>query len=480
MSQATEIIESFQTALEALDGIETDLERDDLAGLSVGLVEVADRLDAMHSLVVRAAEVAGVHEIAGAASITAYGAHKANTAKTRASALACTGRFLAEHDVTADAARSGEISAKHVSTLRSTGRSEPAVESLTDPDTQWTLLGYAAKHRFEDFRRVVRHWESVVDPDGTEERAAGAHERRGFDLQSIFDDAGYVGHVELGNLDGVLLKEAVDRLADEMFHADLAEAREWLGREPNLAELRTPRQRRADALVELVRRGAAVSPSVSGPVPLVELLIDSDTFGACVDWLAGDDDAYDGCDPETRVCETLDGRTVTPTEVAQSAFVGHIRRVVLDADSVVVDMGHKKRLFTGAAREAALIAGRWCDRQPFGLLGVSAAPKHPAGTSEFGPAVPAERTNAHSAQERPKGAISQRVAASAVTTIGGNTSTATATRPDRTERGARSTSPLEAITGISRATPPGTRTQNLRIQRGGRRIVSRVAPRDAV
>jgi hypothetical protein len=43
-----------------------------------------------------------------------------------------------------------------------------------------------------------------------------------------------------------------------------------------------------------------------------------------------------------------------------AAAMGHVRRVVLDSDGVVLDMGRKQRLFTGALREAVLMTSRWC------------------------------------------------------------------------------------------------------------------------
>ena len=43
-----------------------------------------------------------------------------------------------------------------------------------------------------------------------------------------------------------------------------------------------------------------------------------------------------------------------------AALVEHVRRVVFDSRGVVVDMGSKSRLFTGTAREAAILARAVC------------------------------------------------------------------------------------------------------------------------
>ncbi|WP_276968226.1 HNH endonuclease signature motif containing protein, partial [Desertimonas flava] len=40
-----------------------------------------------------------------------------------------------------------------------------------------------------------------------------------------------------------------------------------------------------------------------------------------------------------------------------AAFYGHVRRVVVDAAGVVIDLGRRSRLFTGTARDAAILQG---------------------------------------------------------------------------------------------------------------------------
>ena len=56
-------------------------------------------------------------------------------------------------------------------------------------------------------------------------------------------------------------------------------------------------------------------------------------------------------DPDTHRCETIDGVQLEPTEAITNALVNNVRRVVVDAAEVTLDMG-RKRLFTGALRDA--------------------------------------------------------------------------------------------------------------------------------
>src|SRR5690606_23035026 len=56
-----------------------------------------------------------------------------------------------------------------------------------------------------------------------------------------------------------------------------------------------------------------------------------------------------------RMCMTTTGIALDPTAAVAAALVGHVRRVVVNGEGRIIDFGHRKRLFTGAAREAALV-----------------------------------------------------------------------------------------------------------------------------
>ncbi|CAN5849327.1 hypothetical protein BH23ACT2_BH23ACT2_08430 [soil metagenome] len=59
-------------------------------------------------------------------------------------------------------------------------------------------------------------------------------------------------------------------------------------------------------------------------------------------------------------CSTLDGHPVDVTEAVAAALVGRVRRVVIGADSVVIDLGRRRRLFTGPAQLAARLGATHC------------------------------------------------------------------------------------------------------------------------
>lgn len=180
-----------------------------------------------------------------------------------------------------------------------------------------------------------------------------------------------------------------ERFTEAEFHKDLATRRAQWGDDAELHDLpRTLQQRRFDALVEVFRTAnTARDNGITGaaPAPLVNVLVDHDTWADLLvrSGLAPDADLTgDTIDPFTglaqprqlvaelmndpaellkRTCETSTGTQLRPLDVLRAALAGHIRRVVVNADGVVVDQGRKQRLFTGPAREAALLLLRRCE-----------------------------------------------------------------------------------------------------------------------
>jgi hypothetical protein len=151
---------------------------------------------------------------------------------------------------------------------------------------------------------------------------------------------------------------------------------------------RTGAQRRFDALMAIFA-AAAGSPAASGlPEPVVHFVVDDQTAHETLvragialpggDQIELDDDgsvADEGAlltdltdelvdDPEaflTRRCETQNGSPVHPSVVLRALLTGHVRRVVMDSRGVVIDYGTKQRLFTGLARQAAMVMNRTCE-----------------------------------------------------------------------------------------------------------------------
>ena len=99
---------------------------------------------------------------------------------------------------------------------------------------------------------------------------------------------------------------------------------------------------------------AAAAPGVVGAEPVVNIVTDAATFEAHLRRAAGQRDVEmpRPVEYDTFRFETTRGMVLDPADIVLAATIGHVRRVVLNSAGVVTDMGRRRRLFTGAAREA--------------------------------------------------------------------------------------------------------------------------------
>jgi hypothetical protein len=102
------------------------------------------------------------------------------------------------------------------------------------------------------------------------------------------------------------------------------------------------------------------------PQPLVNIVIDPTTslevlakYGL-IDLTDSDPTGVAKVDPASRRCATSTGVAVHPDVALQAMFVGSVRRVMVDAHDVVINMGRTQRLFTGKARQAAQLLAVRC------------------------------------------------------------------------------------------------------------------------
>ena len=83
------------------------------------------------------------------------------------------------------------------------------------------------------------------------------------------------------------------------------------------------------------------------------VIIDAETLDTELARIAGDPDAHhDPARADHAVCRTSTGHPLHPSDAVAALLVGWVRRVVVDAASNVIDLGRRRRLFTGSSREA--------------------------------------------------------------------------------------------------------------------------------
>jgi hypothetical protein len=147
------------------------------------------------------------------------------------------------------------------------------------------------------------------------------------------------------------------------FDADVAARTAQFGPDAPASLLpRTDTQRRFDAFCAIFRAAATAPADGIAPRPVLNLLVGLNTYQRLIErHLTGTDPGLgSNLDLHTERIATTTGITISPTELLAASVIAEVRRVVIDAAGVVVDAGRKRRLFTGPARDMALLLSHSC------------------------------------------------------------------------------------------------------------------------
>jgi hypothetical protein len=248
--------------------------------------------------------------------------HRAPMTRTEASVLVRTARHVAQHEATAKALDTGDISVSHVTTIARAVRHR---ESLY-PDHEDTILDAARQVSATAFRDVMRYWASCADDilgRGSSRDLDGNY----LDLTHTF---GGVGHAQ-GRFDPISFA-AMLKVLDEMEPPD-----------PKDAPIRRSRaQRHADALMRLITGDKA--PPVN-----VDAIVDLDTA-----------DGRIPADLTQAICELEGVGTISPTLMSFLLCDCAVGRVIMRGKSEVLDLGRRTRLITPTLRRGLRLRDRTC------------------------------------------------------------------------------------------------------------------------
>lgn len=220
-----------------------------------------------------------------------------------------------EHEMpaTMESMRSGEIGFAHVATM---GRTAAEVGGAFD---EAKLLPLAKRLSPGRFFHTCLNYRHSVDAGGYNRDQERLHESRGLRMNTARD--------------GCLI---ITGLLDPVGGAAVRAALEPLARPSGAHDDRTPEQRNADALVEVVSTGKPASVQVTATLETLEGL-----HGA----VAGE---IEGSAP------------VSAATVQRLACDAAITRVLLSPESMVIDVGRSKRVVDGALRKALAIRDKHC------------------------------------------------------------------------------------------------------------------------
>ena len=296
----------------------------------------------------------------GHRTVKAWGRAACNWSGGEAAGFARVGRMFAKLPAAAGAAGRGELGVAQLHVLARVVANPRVGEHLAAGEAE--LVGQASLLDFDDYVLFLQRWAAAADADGAHRDHDRAHRERRAHL-NIAGERMYLDAMG-GTAVGVELKEILDAFAHSEFLADWDQgvAAHGEAMATHLME-RTDPQRRFDALQAIFIAAAGARGSESGdpgPAPTVNLVVGFDLFNHHLQRLLGSDPApLDPNDPLHR-CQTADGVVVDPYDAIVAAAMGHVRRVVLDSAGVAVDVGRKQRLFTGALREAVMLASHRC------------------------------------------------------------------------------------------------------------------------
>ena len=339
--------------LSALDELaDTDLAElsdDALLDFIATLVTATNRMTAVLTSAVRAADRREAYHRDGAISMKSWLRGSCRVAPPEATALVSTGRRLEQLPETAAAFADGRISATHarvITEAMTPGRIAAAAETGVDlGETDRILADLARATAPHETARGVALWVAGVDPDGALDDAADI--RRRFTMAS--------------GLDGrVHLRGEMDAAGGEYLHTALAAVMNG-DRPPG--DGRSHAERQADALVALARGAldGGSLPDIRGERPHVRVTID---------WMA--------LCAERGAPGAAGGRLawagpITPETARRLACDAGVARVITGPDGLPLDVGRSQRTASAAIRRAielrdghCVFAGcdalpEWCD-----------------------------------------------------------------------------------------------------------------------
>jgi hypothetical protein len=309
------------------------------------IAEAAVEMERLRSMVeARCARTAGLLESSqawvadGARSARDWLAWRTHLPPARVRGALRCGRSLRAMPRTEEAFLAGDLAQDHVRLL--------ALALDTNPEAfagggEALLVEAAGGAHYSQWEKIVRYWCYRAAPDDAEGKARQRYDSRRAHCSETLGGM-VVLDADLEPVGGAIVRRELERLERELFDEDLAEARDRLGdTDPPLHEVRrSAAQRRADALVRMAERSAAKSEGAVGPRVLLQVLA--------------------GTAAVERMCELSDGTVLTPGEVLPLLRMADVERVVFGSPSKVIDIGARRRFFTGATRTAVQLRDLTC------------------------------------------------------------------------------------------------------------------------
>ncbi len=270
-----------------------------------------------------------LHAAEGHLSAAAWLAQRQGLSRSAAEGRLRRARALQTMPSVARAFAEGDVSESAVQVLASAWEAVPDAFARSEE----ALADAARTMAFGELRRVTEAWQAAADPDRALEEEERRHDRRRLDIYPTAD--GMTGvRAELDAEDGQGFITAIRAQMD-------AETRLASG-----PDLRTPRQRRADALGEICQQWLASRerPNVGGERPNVVVTIDLETL----------------VDRSGRRAEMPDTGSITSEAARRLACDADVTRVITRAASEPLELGRRTKVVPPGLRRAIAVRDRGC------------------------------------------------------------------------------------------------------------------------
>lgn len=265
-----------------------------------------------------------------------------------------------------DATVAGDVSVAHVDVVgRTAGTGSAAVQrALRSPEEQQRVLHMARQLDAGRFTTAMARWAAAVDADALER---GHQDQRAARFVHLTDGA-----------DGTRISGRLDRMAGHRLRLAL----EALSPRPGADDDRSHEQRRADALEAMAEKILSLPDTTPGAAqrPHISFLMTEESWVGLRAYRAeaerrdhgapagGGGDGDDGPVTLPTPPVTLeDGTPVAMSEVARALCDCEFTRIVLDAASEPIDLGHTTRTYTGAQRRAVIARDGGCAWEGCGM-----------------------------------------------------------------------------------------------------------------
>ena len=350
-------------------GVRPDGDRD--ATVLIGELETLSRqLAALQLDLVAEIDRRGLNAFDGHASAKVMVRHTARLSDAEATCRASNARALQALPVFRATFHAGHIGTAHLNRIARAYANPRVRADLAKVEHHFAKL--AELLSYPEFDAYVTSWANLTDQHGTCDRNQRNHENRNATHQCDHDGSWKL-RATGGSLQGAEIQDIFEHFIEAESATDWAAARTLHGDETTPADLpRTTQQRRYDALHALCQQAAAAHAATEGGSTITtNIVIDQATFEDHLARLCGHTPASTadstpdpggglGARFDNYRCSTVNGHPVDPTAAVANALTTHVRRVVIGADKVVINLGRRSRLFKGPAALAARLQSTHC------------------------------------------------------------------------------------------------------------------------